>query len=86
VRWLLHLAGYADQGPMVSGTFASAYPSGPGQHVTIWSNDEHVFVTIDGRGWGTSGANRGHGPAGRSTPPPASSPPTPTASRSRTLT
>jgi hypothetical protein len=62
VRWLLHLAGYADQGPMVSGTFASAYPSGPGQHVTIWSNDEHVFVTIDGRGWGTSGANRGHGP------------------------
>jgi cell wall-associated NlpC family hydrolase len=63
VRWLLTLAGFPDHGPMVSGTFASAYPSGPGHHVTIWSNADHVFMTIDGRGWGTSQTNFRNGPA-----------------------
>lgn len=62
VRWLLVLAGYPDPGPLVSGSFATAYPSGPGSSVTIWSNAEHVFITISGRDWGTSSSNFAHGP------------------------
>jgi len=38
---------------MRSDLLGAAYPSGPGRHVTIWSNPGHVFVTIDGRDWGT---------------------------------
>ena len=30
--------------------------------MTIWSNVDHVFVTIDGRDWGTSETNFAHGP------------------------
>jgi len=62
VRWLLFLAGYPDPGALVSGQFATAYPSGPGAAVTIWSNAEHVFIEIDGRDWGTSESNAAHGP------------------------
>jgi len=62
VRWLLVLSGYKDPGPLVSGDFASTYPSGRGQHVTIWSNLDHVFVEINGRDWGTSEANFARGP------------------------
>jgi Transglycosylase SLT domain len=62
VRWLLALSGYKDTGPIVSGDFAGAYPSGPGEEVTIWSNAAHVFVTIAGRDWGTSETNFAHGP------------------------
>lgn len=62
VRWLLVLSGYEDPGPLVSGGFAKVYPSGPGKHLTIWSNAVHVFVAIDGRDWGTSETNFAHGP------------------------
>jgi len=62
VRWLLVLSGFKDTGPIVSGGFAAAYPSGPGRQVTIWSNAAHVFVTIAGRDWGTSASNFAHGP------------------------
>jgi len=62
VRWLLRLTGYGDPGPVSSASFASIYRPGPGRHVTIWSNVSHVFVTIDGRGWGTSESNFSHGP------------------------
>lgn len=62
VRWLLVLAGYPDPGPLVSGSFANAYPSGPGTDVTIWSNAEHVFIEIGGEDWGTSSSNFAHGP------------------------
>jgi hypothetical protein len=62
VRWLLVLSGFKDTGPIVSGDFAGAYPSGPGKQVTIWSNAAHVFVTIAGRDWGTSETNFAHGP------------------------
>jgi hypothetical protein len=62
VRWLLVLSGFKDTGPIVSGDFASAYPSGPGKQVTIWSNAAHVFLTIAGRDWGTSETNFAHGP------------------------
>lgn len=62
VRWLLVLTGYRDPGPLISDGFALAYRAGPGRHVTIWSNASHVFVTIDGRAWGTSESNFSHGP------------------------
>ena len=62
VRWLLTLAGYADPGALVSNELGAAYPSGPGRRVTIWANVAHVFITIDGRDWGTSESNFAHGP------------------------
>jgi hypothetical protein len=62
VRWLLVLSGYPDPGALVSNELGAAYPSGPGEHVTIWANVSHVFVTIDGRDWGTSETNFAHGP------------------------
>jgi hypothetical protein len=62
VRWLLVLMGYPDPGPLHSSQFATAYPSGAGSHVTIWSSDGHVYITIDGRDWGTSDSNYAHGP------------------------
>ncbi len=62
MRWLLVLSGYKDPGPLVSGDFANAYPSGRGKPVTIWSNVDYVFVEIDGRDWGTSDSNFAHGP------------------------
>jgi hypothetical protein len=63
VRWLLVLSGYRDPGPLRSDQLGAAYPPGPGQHVTIWSNVDHVFVEIDGRDWGTATSNFAHGPA-----------------------
>ena len=62
VRWLLVLAGYPDPGGVRSDLLGAAFPPGPGRHVTIWSNAAHVFVTIDGRGWGTSQTNYRNGP------------------------
>jgi hypothetical protein len=62
VRWLLVLAGYPDPGALVSNELGAAYPAGPGAELTIWSNVDHVFVTIEGRDWGTSETNFAHGP------------------------
>jgi hypothetical protein len=45
----------------------AAFPSGPGRHVTIWSNADHDFMTINGRGWGTSQTNYRNGPAAEHT-------------------
>jgi Transglycosylase SLT domain len=63
VRWLLVLAGYPDPGGLVSNELGAHYPAGLGSQVTIWSNIDHVFVTIGGRDWGTASANFAHGPA-----------------------
>ncbi len=62
VRWLFVLAGLPDPGGIPSWWFSSVYDQGPGRYVTIWSNLEHVFVTINGRAWGTSKENTGSGP------------------------
>jgi hypothetical protein len=62
VRWLLVLAGYPDPGALVSNQLGAAYPPGVGARFTIWANVDHVFVTIDGRDWGTSETNFAHGP------------------------
>jgi hypothetical protein len=42
--------------------FMSFGVAGPGQQFTIWANPAHVFVSIDGRDWGTSDANPFGGP------------------------
>jgi hypothetical protein len=65
VHWLLVLSGYPDPGGLRSDLLGASYPSGPGQQVTIWANIDHVFVTIDGRDWGTATANFAGGPASR---------------------
>ena len=62
VRWLLVLAGYPDPGGLRSDLLGAHYSPGPGRAVTIWSNPDHVFLTIDGRAWGTSETNFAHGP------------------------
>jgi Transglycosylase SLT domain len=62
VRWLLVLSGYPDPGGLVSNELGAHYPAGEGAEVTIWANVDHVFVTIEGRDWGTSGANFDSGP------------------------
>lgn len=61
VSLLLQTIGY-HLPTMTSGLLAGWGEPGPGQHVTIWANDEHVFLTIDGRFWGTSQSNYRHGP------------------------
>jgi len=62
VRWLLVLAGYPDPGALVSNELGAHYPSGPSAQATIWANADHVFITIEGRDWGTSETNFAHGP------------------------
>ncbi len=42
--------------------FMSFGEEGSGQQFTIWADSEHVFVSIDGRDWGTSDANPYGGP------------------------
>jgi hypothetical protein len=62
VRWLLALSGFHDPGGLRSDLLGASFPSGPGASVTIWSNVDHVFITINGRDWGTSESNFAHGP------------------------
>jgi hypothetical protein len=62
VRWLLVLSGFPDPGPLISSELGAHYSSGPGRALTIWSNADHVFVTLAGRDWGTSESNFAHGP------------------------
>jgi hypothetical protein len=42
--------------------FMSFGDASPGQQFTIWANPAHVFVSIDGRDWGTSDTNPSGGP------------------------
>ena len=62
VRWLLVLSGYKDPGGLSSALLGAAFPSGPGQAVTIWSNIDHVWIEINGQDWGTATSNFAHGP------------------------
>jgi hypothetical protein len=45
-----------------SSGFMSYAAPGPGRQFTIWANRAHVFVSFDGRDWGTSDANPSGGP------------------------
>jgi Transglycosylase SLT domain len=61
VSMLLQLSGVNT--PTLDSTgFMSFGDAGPRQQFTIWANPAHVFVSIEGRDWGTSDANPSGGP------------------------
>ena len=62
VRWLLTSVGVSDPGPIGSGAFGGWLQPGPGRHVDVYYNADHVFITVDGRVWQTSDANYRGGP------------------------
>ena len=45
----------------VSGAFEAWGEPGPGRHVTVYANAEHVLMEINGHFFGTSAANPGGG-------------------------
>ena len=47
--------------PRVSGQFASWGAPGQGKNVTIYANQQHVLMEINGHFWGTSASNPGGG-------------------------
>ena len=47
--------------PRVAQAFETWGKPGRGERVTIYANDRHVLMEIDGHFWGTSGANPGGG-------------------------
>jgi hypothetical protein len=53
---------WVDTPTLDSTAFMSLGAAGPGRRFTIWANPAHVFVSIDGRDWGTSDANPSGGP------------------------
>lgn len=61
VSMLLQASG-VDTPTLDSTEFMSFSDSGPGHQFTIWANESHVFVSIEGRDWGTSDANSSGGP------------------------
>ncbi len=61
VSMLLQVSG-VNTPTLDSTAFMSFGSGGPGQQFTIWANPAHVFVSIDGRDWGTSDANSSGGP------------------------
>lgn len=54
VSYVLHGA-HLLSSPLTSGGFESYGSPGRGRHVTIYANSGHVFMTIDGRRYDTSG-------------------------------
>lgn len=60
VSAVLHAAGLLNT-PLTSGSLAGWGAAGPGQHVTIYANPVHTYMSIDGHFFGTSGANPGGG-------------------------
>ena len=53
---ILHDAGFGNP-PMTSPDFMTWGESGPGKHITIYADGDHVYGTINGRAFGTSGMN-----------------------------
>jgi hypothetical protein len=54
VSYVLHAGGKLSS-PLSSGAFESYGRPGRGKHVTIYANSGHVFMTINGRRYDTSG-------------------------------
>jgi peptidoglycan hydrolase-like protein with peptidoglycan-binding domain len=52
VSYALHGAGLISA-PEASGGFESYGEAGPGQHITIYANAEHVFMVVDGKRYDT---------------------------------
>jgi len=61
VSYALHGAGLLGV-PMVSGSLAHWGEAGPGRWITIYANAGHVYATIAGLRWDTSGDTSGTGP------------------------
>jgi cell wall-associated NlpC family hydrolase len=61
VSYALHGAGLLGV-PMVSGSLAHWGEAGPGRWITIYANAGHVYATIAGLRWDTSGNSSGTGP------------------------
>jgi phage-related protein len=57
VAKLMQESGWGDFSVAFSGDYNSRYHSGEGEDFTIWANDEHTFVNIDGKDWGTNTSN-----------------------------
>ena len=53
VSYALHGGGLLSA-PLDSGAFMSWGAPGPGQHITIYANPGHVYMTVDGRRFDTS--------------------------------
>ena len=53
VSYALHGGGLLSS-PLDSSAFMSYGAPGPGQHITIYANPGHVYMTIDGRRFDTS--------------------------------
>ena len=53
VSYALHGGGLLSA-PLTSGGFMSWGAAGPGKHITIYANNGHVFMTINGRRFDTS--------------------------------
>lgn len=52
VSYALHAAGLLSS-PEASGGFESYGEAGPGQHITIYANSEHMFMVVDGKRFDT---------------------------------
>lgn len=61
VSMLLQQAG-VNTATLDSTAFMGFAQPGEGARFTIWANPAHVFVVLDGRGWGTSDSNPHGGP------------------------
>ena len=58
---VLHIGGFIEA-PVVSGELAGMFEGGQGDSVTIYANDAHVWIELNGRPWGTSSSNPEGGP------------------------
>ena len=58
VSYALHAAGLLSA-PETSGGFESYGEAGPGQHVTIYANSEHMFMVVDGKRFDTVALKEG---------------------------
>ena len=59
VSYVLHAAGVLDA-PMASGGFMSYGRPGPGRWITIYANEGHMFMTINGRRFDTGYGGNGN--------------------------
>jgi Putative peptidoglycan binding domain len=56
VSYALHGAGLLAS-PLTSGGFMRYGDPGPGRHITIYASPSHVYMTVDGRRFDTTGRN-----------------------------
>ena len=57
VSYALHGGGLLSS-PLPSGAFRRWGAPGPGRHITIYANRDHMYMVVDGRRFDTSGATQ----------------------------